>query len=167
MFGLGGVKRAGQASLDVAEGAGARAGVAHDHERCVLFFPALADIGTTRFLAHGVQAVGAHDLARLGVARRDRRLDPDPVRLGQAGLVRPMRLFRMARPAGIGQNGIDDNGHGRSREAFAPKRYLRGGAPYRKTGGAEDCIAVQASRPVAEPVGGVNVALLLIAPRIV
>ena len=65
---LGRIERARQAGLDVAEGAGARARVAHDHERRVLLFPALADIGTAGFLAHRVQAVGAHDLPRLGIA---------------------------------------------------------------------------------------------------
>ena len=57
------VERAGQAGLDVAEGAGARAGVAHDHQGGVLLLPALADIGAAGFLADGEQAVLAHDLA--------------------------------------------------------------------------------------------------------
>jgi hypothetical protein len=35
-----------------------------------------------------------------------------------AGLVRPMGFFRMARPVGIAQNGIDDNGHERSRDVL-------------------------------------------------
>ena len=49
------IERAGQAGLDVAEGAGARAGVAHDHEGRVLLLPALADIGAAGLLAHRVQ----------------------------------------------------------------------------------------------------------------
>ena len=48
MLGLGRIERAGQAGLHVAEGAGARAGVAHDHEGRVLLLPALADIGAAR-----------------------------------------------------------------------------------------------------------------------
>ena len=81
MGGLVGVERARQPGLDVAEGAGARAGVAHDHEGGVLLLPALADIRAAGLLAHGVQAVGAHDRVRVGVARRHRRLDADPVGL--------------------------------------------------------------------------------------
>ncbi len=61
VLGLGGIERAGQSGLDVAEGAGPRAGVAHDHEGGVLFLPALADIGAAGLLAHRVQAVFAHD----------------------------------------------------------------------------------------------------------
>ena len=37
----------------------------------------------------------AHDAARLGECRGARRLDADPVRLAQHGLIGPMRLFRM------------------------------------------------------------------------
>ena len=51
----------GKSGLDVAEGAGACAGVAHDHEGGVLLLPALADIRAAGLLAHGVQAVLAHD----------------------------------------------------------------------------------------------------------
>src|SRR5580658_10762989 len=101
MVGLGRVERAGQPGLDVAEGAGTGAGVTHDHEGGVLFLPALADIGTAGLLAYGVQAVGAHDARRLDIAGRDRSLDADPVRLAQAGLIRPVRFFRMARRTGL------------------------------------------------------------------
>ena len=57
MLRLGGIERAGQPGLDVAEGAGARAGVAHDHEGGVLLVPALADVRAARLLAHRDQAV--------------------------------------------------------------------------------------------------------------
>ncbi len=39
-------------------------------------------------------------LLGLEIAARDRRLDADPVGLAQGRLIRPMRLFRMAGPAG-------------------------------------------------------------------
>ena len=99
--------RPGNPGLDVAEGAGARAGVAHDHEGGVLLLPALADIGAAGLLAHGVQAVLAHDPAGLGKAARERRLDADPRRLAQHGRIRPVRLLGMAR-AGYG---VEDDGH--------------------------------------------------------
>ena len=79
------IERAGQPGLDVAEGAGARAGVAHDHEGGVLLLPALADIGAAGLLADGMQAVGAHDGVGVGVALRHRRLDADPVGLLRLG----------------------------------------------------------------------------------
>ena len=109
MLRLGRIERGGQPGLDVAEGAGPRAGVAHDHEGGVFLFPAFADIRATGFLADRMQAVLAHDALGIAIARRDRRLDANPIRLGERGLVRPMRFFRMARPGG--GNGIDDNGH--------------------------------------------------------
>jgi hypothetical protein len=52
---LGRVERAGQAGRHVAEGAGAGAGLAHDHHGGVALAPALADIRAGRFLAHGHQ----------------------------------------------------------------------------------------------------------------
>ena len=103
------IERARQAGLDVAEGAGARAGVAHDHEGGVLLLPALADIRAAGLLAHGVQAVGAHDGVRLDIAGRHRRLDADPVGLLGCGGIRPMRLFRMARARVVE---VEDDGHG-------------------------------------------------------
>src|SRR5262249_39528723 len=91
----------------VAEGTGARAGVAHDHEGGVLFLPALADIGAAGLLADRNELVFADD--RLGgiIALGNRRFDPDPVRLAQQRAVGPAGLFRVARlwPG----NGIDDD----------------------------------------------------------
>ena len=52
MLRLGRIERAGHAGLDVAEGAGAGAGVAHDHEGGVLLVPAFADIRAAGLLAH-------------------------------------------------------------------------------------------------------------------
>ena len=68
---LGGVERAGHAGLDVAEGAGAGAGVAHDHEGGVLLVPALADVRAAGLLAHRDEAVFLDDLAGVGIAARD------------------------------------------------------------------------------------------------
>ncbi len=68
VLGLGRIERSGQAGAHVAEGAGARAGVTHDHEGGVLLVPALADIRAAGLLAHGVQAVRAHDRLRIAIA---------------------------------------------------------------------------------------------------
>ena len=83
MHGFVRIERARQAGLDVAEGAGARAGVAHDHEGGVLLVPALADVGAAGLLADGVQAVLADDRVGRRVALGHRRLDADPVGLAQ------------------------------------------------------------------------------------
>ena len=72
------VEPVGPAGRDVAEGAGAGADRAQDHHRRVLLLPALADIGAGRLLAHGVELELAHQLARLVIFRRVRRLDADP-----------------------------------------------------------------------------------------
>ena len=45
----------------------------------------------------------AHDSRRRDIAGRDRRFDADPVGLAQARLIRPVRLFRMARRTGLAQ----------------------------------------------------------------
>ena len=63
MRGLRLVQRARQAGFHIAEGAGARAGVAHDHHGGVALLPALADVGAAGLLADRVQPVLAHDLA--------------------------------------------------------------------------------------------------------
>src|SRR5579862_94157 len=110
---LGSVKRAGQAGLHVAKGARPRAGVAHDHEGGVSLLPALADIGASGLLAHRVQAVFAHDALGLQIARRDGRLDADPIGLAQRGLIWPMRLFGMAWSVWVNQI-VDYHGHGGS-----------------------------------------------------
>ena len=61
--------------------AGARAGVSHDLERRGAAPEALADVGTARLLADGVQAVAAQDLLQLRVARaRRRHAHPHPRR---------------------------------------------------------------------------------------
>ena len=91
MLGLERIDRARHPRLDVAEGAGAGAGVAEDHHRGVLLGPALADVRAGRFLAHGGEVEPAHQLAGLGEAGAGRRLDPDPV-----GLALPLAVGTMA-----------------------------------------------------------------------
>ena len=87
----------GRPVLDVAEGAGPRAGVAHDHHGGVLLGPALTDVGAACFLTHGDKFVGFDDLARLGIHRRARHLHSDPLGLTQQCVVRTVGLFGMAR----------------------------------------------------------------------
>ncbi len=84
MLGLQRVDRARHPRLDVAEGAGPRAGVAEDHHRGVLLGPAFADVRAGRFLAHRGQAQLAHQPSGVVIAFADRRLDPDPVGLALA-----------------------------------------------------------------------------------
>src|ERR1700730_17975720 len=94
--GLGRIERVRKAGLDIAESAGARAGVAHDHEGCVFFSPALADVGAAGLLADGYEPMFLDNFLRRGPLRRARRLDPDPFGFSRHRLVGPMRLFRVA-----------------------------------------------------------------------
>src|SRR3546814_2789068 len=55
MFGFEQVDGTRHPRLDVAEGAGARAGVTEDHHRRMLFRPAFADVRAGRFLANRMQ----------------------------------------------------------------------------------------------------------------
>src|SRR3546814_13898488 len=84
MCGLEQIDGARHPRLDVAEGAGAGAGVAKDHHRRMLLCPAFADIRTGGFFAHRMQVEFAHQLARFGVTGAGRRLDADPVGLALA-----------------------------------------------------------------------------------
>ena len=95
VLGLRRIEHAGQTGLDVAEGASAGAGVAHDHEGGVLLVPALADVRAARLLAHRDEAVFLDDISRVGIAARSRRAHADPVRLRRRQRIRPVRLFRM------------------------------------------------------------------------
>ncbi len=107
VLGLRRIERARQPGLDVAEGAGTRAGVAHDHHGGVAAGPALGDVGAARLLAHGDEAVLAQDCARLVELRRGRRhLHPDPVRLAQHRRVGPVGLLGVARSL------VEDGDHG-------------------------------------------------------
>src|SRR5690606_32785602 len=59
------VERLRQTRAHVAESAGARARVPHDHHGRVLLAPALPDVGAARLLADGVQVVLPDDAFRL------------------------------------------------------------------------------------------------------
>ena len=85
MLGLERIHRPRHARLDVAEGAGPRAGVAEDHHRRVLLGPALADVRAGRFLANSSETEVAHQPARRVIAFADWRLDADPVGLALLG----------------------------------------------------------------------------------
>ena len=94
--GLGGIECAGEPGPDIAEGAGTRASVAHDHEGRVFFLPAFADIGAARLLADGHELMFLDNFACRFPLRRARRLDPDPGGLARHRLIGPLRLFRVA-----------------------------------------------------------------------
>ena len=108
------VQRTGQAGAHIAEGAGAGAGVAHDHEGGVALVPAFADVGTARLLAYGRELEFAHEAQGLGEHRRAGRAHADPGRLAGDRLVRPVRLLGMARAQARPRFGqVDEPGHGR------------------------------------------------------
>ena len=92
--GLKGIERAGQARPDIAEGAGPRANVAHDHKGRVFFLPALANVRTARFLADRHQPMFPDDFLRRGPLRRAGCLDPDPFRLARHRLIRRSQTMR-------------------------------------------------------------------------
>src|SRR5258707_15847885 len=64
------IERTRHPRLYVAEGAGARAGVAHDHHRGVLLFPALSDAGAASLSANRVKLVLAKYLGSVRIASR-------------------------------------------------------------------------------------------------
>ena len=131
MFRLVRIKCTRQAGLDVAERAGARAGVTHHHEGGVLLLPALADIGAAGLFADGDETLLAQNAAGLGKGRGTRRLDANPVRLTQHRRIRTVRLFRVARRKRVENDGHDADGGlccslGTSRGAVAQDaRHLR------------------------------------------
>ena len=86
------VDRKRRPGLDVAEGAGAGAGIAQDHHRRVLLRPALADVRAGRLLAHRVQALVPHQLRGVVIGLGGRRLDADPGRLALDACVRSSRV---------------------------------------------------------------------------
>src|SRR5262249_26484149 len=92
-----------QAGLHIAEGAGAGAGITHDHEGRVLLLPALADIRATGLLAHRVQAVVTHDFLGSEITLRDGSFHANPVWLSLDRRIRLVRLFRMTRARVIRQ----------------------------------------------------------------
>ena len=66
----------------------------------MLLRPALANVGTARFLANGHEFVLAHDALRLGPFGGAGSLYADPRRLAQYWRVGAVCLFRMALPLG-------------------------------------------------------------------
>src|SRR5262249_20567016 len=125
--------------LDVAERARPRAGIPHDHEGCVSLFPAFADVGTAGLLAHGVQAIVAHDFLGREIARRYRRLNANPRRLGQNRGIRLVCLFGV--PWTRVFHKVKDNRHG---------TYLRL-LPHPRKAGQAPRIARQMSRNMTAP----------------
>ena len=105
------IERAGQAGAHIAEGAGARAGVAHDHEGGVRLLPALADIGAAGLLADRRELVLADDAVVSAHSAEPGAFTPDPIGLAQDRLIGPMRLLRMSRP-GIAVQEVENEGHG-------------------------------------------------------
>ena len=97
------IEGAGFTGGDVAEGAGPRADLAHDHESRVLLLPTFADVGARRLFAHGGEPVLAHQPLGLGIFRRVRRTHSYPVRLASDRVVGPVRLFRMSLGAAQGK----------------------------------------------------------------
>jgi hypothetical protein len=118
---LVGVELVGPAGGDVAERAGAGANRAQDHHRGMALRPALPDVRAGRLLAHRVELERAHQLARLAVFRRGRRLDPDPRRLALDRVVRAVCLLRMAN-AGGGRSVCISISHDVSDIGPAPRR---------------------------------------------
>jgi len=110
-LGLIRIERAGQPGFHIAEGAGARAGVPHDHEGRVLLLPAFPDIGAARFFADSVQTVRAHDAMGLAETTGHRRLDAQPGRLGQDRRIGSPGLFRMPWPNRWRVDGIEHDDH--------------------------------------------------------
>src|ERR1041385_2454440 len=91
--------------LHIAEGAGARTRVAHDHHRGVTMTPTLTDVGTSRLLADRVQIVRADNFPRRQIFARAGGPYADPVGFAQNRAIRTMKLFRMARR----RNGLIDH----------------------------------------------------------
>ena len=82
-----------QPGRHVAEGAGARAGVAHDHHGGVALRPALADVGAGRLLAHRDEPVLAQDRA---ASRRTAREAAGTRTRIQSGLAQHRRIRPVA-----------------------------------------------------------------------
>src|SRR5439155_12052361 len=74
--------------------------VSQDEEGGFAFLPALVDVRAARFLAHGVEVLGPHDVLELGVVRPGPSLDAKPLGTpaGRAGSLRA--------PDGMGDVGV-------------------------------------------------------------
>src|SRR5271156_495135 len=100
------VERRGLARVDLAEVAAAAAHLTADQEGGLAVLPALVDVGTAGFLAHGVQSFAADQLLQLGVFRAHPQPGPDPRRLS---LDRGFRVayFQTQKFPTFGDNGHD------------------------------------------------------------
>ena len=88
---------------------------------CV-YGPALADVGAGRLLADGVQAAVAHDLARLHVAGRTRRLHAQPVGLAQDRGVGALSFLRV--PGAAGRDRVHHRDHDSRMRPVCEGRYV-------------------------------------------
>src|SRR5262245_58130568 len=75
---LFGIERAWLTFADCAEAAVARADVAAEHEGCGAIGPAFKDVGTTRFLANGVQVESFDQLQHFVLIGRIANTDAEP-----------------------------------------------------------------------------------------
>src|SRR5690606_34170717 len=123
VFGFERIEGGRQPRAHVAEGAGAGADFAHDHEGGVLLGPAFADIGAAGFLADGDEVVLADDLLGFPIDRGAGRPHTDPVGLAEHFRFRPVGFFRMARacvPAFVDQRDQVTSLSGGSRSPGCP-----------------------------------------------
>src|SRR6185436_14911247 len=116
---------------DRTEAAAARADAAHHHEGRSPPVPALADVGTVRFLAHGVEAEVARPRLDPVVPRPARGLDLEPrgLRVSQE-LLQAASLTSRA-PAGPGTTRPWKKP---IRRTIPPLRVSAGGAPFPHVG---------------------------------
>jgi len=81
------------ASRDIAEGAGARADLSHDHHGRVTLVPTFAYVGASSLFADRDELFGPHDLARGFVPFAHWRFDANPIWLFRLGVVDLMGLL--------------------------------------------------------------------------
>jgi hypothetical protein len=84
------------AGCDIAECAGPRANLAHNHHRGVTLGPTFANIRTAGLFAHGGEFVFANDVARHLVALAGWRFDTNPVGLFGLRAILATLLFWVA-----------------------------------------------------------------------
>ena len=96
ILGLEWIKRSGFSCRDIAERASASADRAHYHHCRMPLSPTFADVRTCRLLADCMKVPLPHQVSGFLVDRRCWRLHSDPRWLALGGIVRPVRLFRMA-----------------------------------------------------------------------
>src|SRR3954449_5459900 len=80
------VEPGGAAGLDVAEAAGAGAGIAEDHDRRGALVPAVPDVRAVGLLADGVEVQAAEQALQIVVVVARRHSGLDPVGMATEGL---------------------------------------------------------------------------------